>query len=155
MAKQVSAMELENMVGEEVALSDWFQVDQKQIDAFAEATGDHQWIHVKPEMAANTPWGSTVAHGYLTLSLLPKLLGETGVAPEGTMMAINYGSDRVRFINPVKVGSSVRARSVLSEVEQTEPGRWLFITKVTMEIEGEERPAMVAEILTLYFTQPT
>ncbi len=152
MRKIVPAAELADHVGSEVGVSDWFTVDQARIDAFAAATEDHQWIHVDPEKAKATPWGCTIAHGYLTLSLLPHLLGQSGIAPEGTVMAINYGSDRVRFLQPVKVNSAIRARAVLAEVTEKSPGQWLTKFEVTVEIQGEEKPAMVAETLTLFIT---
>lgn len=153
MATIVPATELANHVGSEVGVSDWFTIDQDRINAFADATLDHQWIHVDPERAKATPWGTTIAHGYLTLSLLPHLLGEAGIRPEGTVMAINYGADRIRFLQPVKVDSSIRARSVLSEVTEKSPGQWLLKNTVTVEIQGEEKPAMVAETLSLFITQ--
>ncbi len=149
MATRVPIDELRDYVGKEVALSDWLVVDQERIQAFADATLDHQWIHIDPERAKATPWGTTIAHGYLTLSLLPHLLGDSGIAPEGVVMAINYGAEKIRFINPVPVGSAVRARAVLADVSEKNPGQWLFKNQVTVEIEGEDKPAMVAETLSL------
>ncbi len=149
MATIVPADRLPDFVGKEVVLSDWLTIDQERINAFADATLDHQWIHVDPARASSTPWGSTISHGYLTLSLLPYLLSDGGVAPEGTVMGINYGSDKVRFLTPVKVGSSVRARAVLIDVTEKSPGQWLFKNRVTIEIQGEAKPAMVAETLSL------
>jgi len=149
MATQIPIDRLVDYVGKETVVSDWLTIDQERIDAFADATLDHQWIHIDPEMASSTPWGTTIAHGYLTLSLLPYLLGDDGIVPEGVIMGINYGSEKVRFLNPVKVGSAVRARAVLAEVTEKSPGQWLFKSQVTMELQGEEKPAMVAETLSL------
>lgn len=149
MAEQIPLDRLSDHVGREVHVSNWLTIDQERIQAFADATLDHQWIHVDPVRAQTTPWGSTIAHGYLTLSLLPHLLGGGTIIPEGTVMAVNYGSEKVRFLNPVKVGSAIRARVVLAEVTEKSPGQWLFKNQVTVEIQGEDKPAMVAETLTL------
>jgi acyl dehydratase len=148
----VPATELVDHVGEETGVSDWLEIDQDRIDAFAEATLDDQFIHTDPEAAAKTPLGSTVAHGFLTLSLLSALAGGAMVMPEGTVMVLNYGVDRVRFIEPVKVNSRIRGRTRLTDVREKDPGRWLVTNEVTIEIEGSEKPAMVAEALTLFVT---
>ncbi len=145
--------ELQERVGEELGVSDWLTVDQDRIDAFADATLDHQFIHVDPERAAHTPWGTTIAHGFLTLSLLPHLTAGITPAPEGTVMAINYGSDKVRFITPVKSGSRVRARVKLADVQPRSPGQWLVKSDVTVEIEGEDKPALAAQTLTVFVVQ--
>lgn len=137
--------ELQAKVGEEIGVGDWHTVDQDRINLFAEATGDHQWIHVDPERAAQGPFGTTIAHGYLTLSLIPSLGGGSLPVP-GAKMGINYGLDRVRFIAPVKVGSKVRARRKLLEVKEGEGFVQLKI-EVTVEIDGESKPACVAETL--------
>jgi acyl dehydratase len=138
------------MVGQELGLSGWITVDQDRINAFAACTGDHQWIHVDVERAKReSPSGSTIAHGYLTLSLLAALSYELGVKPDDATMSINYGLDRVRFLNPVKAGQRVRLRSVLAAVEDRGPGRYLVRTSNTVEIEGARRPAMIAETLVL------
>jgi len=142
--------QLSGYVGEEVGVSEWLTIDQARIDAFADATLDHQFIHVDPEAARMTPWGTTIAHGYLTLSLLPHLTGQIGIVPEGTVMAINYGSDKVRFLEPVKVGSEVRARVVLEDASEKGAGRILFKSKVTVEIKESEKPALVAETLSMF-----
>lgn len=149
--KTVPPSELKDHIGEEIGTSDWFPIEQERIDAFADATEDHQFIHVDPEAAKQTPFGTTIAHGYLTLSLLPHLTGQALLVPEGTMMALNYGSDKVRFLQPVKVGSRVRARVTLADVTEKGPGQVLLKTAVTVEIEGEDKPAMVAETLSLFF----
>jgi len=141
--------ELESSIGQETGRSGWFTVDQERIDTFADATMDHQWIHVDPESAAQGPFGSTIAHGFLTQSLLSYLTLESMLLPEGAAMYINYGSNKVRFLNPVKVDSRVRAVSVLKEVTEKSPGQILITNAVTVEIEGAEKPALVAELLTL------
>lgn len=141
---------LHDYVGKELPPSDWLTIDQDRIDAFADTTLDHQYIHVDPAKAAKTPFGTTIAHGYLTLSLISHFLGQCGVGPEGAVMAINYGSDKVRFVQPVKVGSRVRARMKLLEIGEKSPGQLLAKTGVTIEIEGDKKPALVAEILSLF-----
>lgn len=150
--KIVPAAELQAHVGEELGVSDWLTIDQDRINAFADATIDHQFIHVDPEAAKATPWGTTIAHGFLTLSLVTPLMADSLLAPKNTVMAINYGSDKVRFLQPVKVDGRVRARSRLADVDDKGGGRWLLKTEVTVEIEDDDRPALVAEILTMFFT---
>ncbi|MEU3751211.1 MaoC family dehydratase [Streptomyces olivoreticuli] len=135
--------ELRTAVGEELGPSDWLEVDQKRIDLFAAATGDHQWIHVDPERAAKGPFGTTIAHGYLTLSLLPSLVPLLmRISP--VRMGINYGLNRVRFPAPVPVGSRLRARAVITGVSEVEGGVQLT-TAVTVEREGGDKPVCVAE----------
>ena len=129
-------------------------IDQQRIDGFAEVTEDRQWIHVDPEAAASGPFGATVAHGFLTLSLLSYLSAESGIVPEGAVMLVNYGSDKVRYISPVRVGSNIRAVSTLKDVAEKSPGQLLLTSNVVVEIEGEERPALVADILTLAVMAP-
>jgi acyl dehydratase len=153
MSVAVSVGELPSLVGSELGVSDWLLIDQDRVNAFADATLDHQFIHVDLDRAAMTPFGGTIAHGFLTLSLLPHFLQSAAVPVEGTVMAINYGADKVRFLQPVKVGSRVRARAVLTSVDERRPGQWLLKETVTVEIEGEQKPAMVAEALMLYFVQ--
>ncbi|MEE1800194.1 MaoC family dehydratase [Streptomyces sp. JV176] len=144
-----SAEELRAGVGEQLGHSDWLEVDQRRIDLFAEATGDHQWIHVDPERAATGPFGTTIAHGYLTLSLLPVLVPQV-VRVENVKMGINYGTNKVRFPSPVPVGSRLRATAVLKDV--TEAGGGVQITTlVTVEREGGDKPACVAESVSRYF----
>ncbi|GAA0378859.1 MaoC family dehydratase [Streptomyces olivoreticuli] len=138
-----SSDELRAAVGEELGPSDWLEVDQKRIDLFAAATGDHQWIHVDPERAAKGPFGTTIAHGYLTLSLLPSLVPLLmRISP--VRMGINYGLNRVRFPAPVPVGSRLRARAVITGVSEVEGGVQLT-TAVTVEREGGDKPVCVAE----------
>jgi acyl dehydratase len=139
--------ELEAAKGEHLGTSDWHTVTQEQIDAFAEATGDHQWIHVDTEQAAKGPFGTTIAHGYLTLSLLPVLTKDI-YRVDGLTMGINYGSNKIRFPSVVKVGSRIRAGVELVDVLEAKLGRQV-VNRVTVEIEGQAKPAMVAETLVL------
>lgn len=145
----VSRDELFDMVGEELGTSEWFTIDQDRIDGFADVTVDHQFIHIDEQRAAKTPLGGTIAHGFLTLSLTVHLTSQITVAPENTAMFFNYGLDRLRFINPVRAGSRVRARTTLLEVTEKGPGQVLIKTGVTVEIEGEDKPALVADTLTM------
>lgn len=138
------------MAGQEREPTGWFLIDQERVDRFAEATGDFQFIHVDPEKARHTPFGTTIAHGYLTLSLLPKLSEEVAVVPEGLLMAFNYGLNKVRFPTPVKVGSEIRLRSKILGVTEKGPGRILVTSEATVEIRGEDKPALVAETLAMY-----
>lgn len=138
-------------VGNEVGISSWLVVDQDRIHAFAEATEDRQFIHVDPDAAAQTPFGGTVAHGFLTLSLLSRMAAEAMLVPDGVKMAVNYGLDRVRFLAPVRSGKRVRGRFNLDSVEEKAPGKWLMRHNVTVEIEGEDKPALIAEWLGLMF----
>ena len=133
--------------------SDWFQIDQDRINAFADATLDHQFIHVDPEQAKNTPFGTTIAHGYLTLSLLPYLQASIDgfLMPKGMKMAMNYGFDKLRFMAPVKEGKRVRAVATLLDAKEKRDGQWLLTFSFTVEIEGEDKPALIAEWLLMYF----
>ncbi|AUF98116.1 MaoC family dehydratase [Pseudomonas shirazensis] len=142
---------LSQYVGKELGRSAWLTIDQQRINLFAEATGDFQFIHVDPEQASKTPFGSTIAHGFLTLSLIPKLMEDILVLPEGMKMIVNYGLDSVRFIQPVKVDSNVRLKVELKEATEKKPGQWLLKILATLEIEGEDKPAYIAEPLTLCF----
>ncbi|AFO49528.1 MULTISPECIES: MaoC family dehydratase [Pseudomonas] len=147
----VPVTELSQYVGKELGHSEWVKIDQQRINLFAEATGDFQFIHVDPEKAAKTPFGGTIAHGFLTLSLIPKLIEDILVLPQGLKMVVNYGLDSVRFIQPVKVDSRVRLKIKLGEVTEKKPGQWLLKAIATLEIEGEEKPAYIAESLSLCF----
>src|SRR6059058_2802777 len=141
--------EIRARVGEEIGISDWLAVDQARIDAFAESTEDRQFIHVDPAAAAQTPFGGTIAHGFLTLSLLSRMAAEAMLVPDGMKMAVNYGLDRVRFLAPVKSGKRVRGRFVLDSIEEKAAGQWLLHHAVTVEIEEQEKPALSAQWLTL------
>lgn len=147
----VPVTELSQYVGKELGRSAWLKIDQQRINLFAEATGDFQFIHVDPEKAAKTPFGTTIAHGFLTLSLIPKFMEDILVLPEGLKMVVNYGLDSVRFIQPVKVDSRVRLKVELVDALEKKPGQWLLKATVTLEIEGEEKPAYIAEPLSLCF----
>lgn len=136
--------EIRARVGDEVGVSDWLAIDQPRIDAFAEATEDRQFIHTDPETAASTPFGGTIAHGFLTLSLLSRMGAQAMVLPDGLQMAINYGLEQVRFLAPVRAGKRVRGRFVLDSVEEKGPGRVLMRHRVAVEIEGEDKPALTA-----------
>ena len=145
---------LEQFVGQELGVSDWLTVDQERINEFANCTGDHQWIHVDIERAQReSPLGSTIAHGYLTLALLSAMLMELGVVPAGVSRALNYGLDRVRFMAPVKAGARIRTRVVLLALDPQGNGRLLLKTQNTVEIEGETKPALIAETLALLLTE--
>lgn len=152
MPNTVPKDELLEMQGWTSSWSDYFEVDQERIDGFADATEDHQFIHVDPERAAKTPFGGTVAHGFLTLSLLPHLVDRITVVPEGLVMAVNYGLDKVRFIEPVRSGSRVRARCEILDVIEKKPGQILVTARVTVAIAGRDKPALVAEMLSLFVT---
>lgn len=138
--------ELENLVGQEIGLSDWVLVDQDRVNGFADVTGDHQWIHLDAERAAKGPFGTTIAHGYLTLSLLPAL-GATAYNISGGRMTVNYGLDKVRFPAPVPVGSKVRARFSLKEYKKLPDDGVQLTIVATIEREGSDRPVCVAETL--------
>lgn len=144
-----SLAEIHSRIGEEVGVSGWISIDQARIDAFADATEDRQFIHVDPAAAAETPFGGTIAHGFLTLSLLSRMGAEAMLLPEGLKMAVNYGLERVRFLAPVHSGRRVRGRFTLDSVEEKAPGQLLMRHTVTMDIEGEEKPALSAEWLGL------
>ena len=141
--------EIKSRIGDEVGVSSWITIDQARIDAFADATEDRQFIHVDARAAAQTPFGGTIAHGFLTLSLLSRMGAEAMLLPEGLKMAVNYGFDGVRFLAPVSSGSRVRGRFTLDSVEEKVPGQWLLRHTVTVEIEGEGKPALTAEWLGL------
>ena len=148
MSNLVSVDQLGEYVGKEVGVTDWLEVDQDRINKFADATGDHQYIHIDAERAAETPFGTTIAHGFLTLSLLSMLGSKNGgMKLENSIMGINYGLDKVRFINPVKVGAKIRARFQLVNAEEKKPKHYLMKHNVTIEIDGEEKPALIAEWL--------
>jgi acyl dehydratase len=143
--------EIGNYVGKELGVSDWLTIDQQRINTFADATGDHQWIHIDVERAAREmPGGKTIAHGYLTLSLIP-FLGAKISRVDGVSRGINYGSNKVRFTNMVPVGSKVRARQVLKAAEAVKNGGVQMTNEITIEIEGSDRPACVAETISVIY----
>ncbi|WAX80835.1 MaoC family dehydratase [Streptomyces sp. KMM 9044] len=144
-----SVDDLKAAVGEQLGYTDWLEVDQKRVDLFAEATGDHQWIHVDPERAASGPFGTTIAHGYLTLSLLP-LFGPQLLSVEGVKMGVNYGTNKVRFPAPVPVGSRVRATAKITAVDEA-GGCVQVTTAFTVEREGGDKPVCVAESVARYY----
>jgi acyl dehydratase len=143
--------ELKSRIGTEIGLSDWLRIDQGMIDRFADLTDDHQFIHVDPVAAARTPLGGTIAHGFLVLSMLSKLAGAADFAIQGATMGMNYGFDKVRMVSPVHAGKRIRGRFVLRSLAERAPGQWLSVVGVTVEIEGEAKPAIVAEWLGLQF----
>ncbi len=149
----VSKEELQEYVDQPLEPSAWVRIDQEMINTFADATMDHQFIHVDEEKATQTPFGSTIAHGYLTMSLISHFLGECSIRPENVVMTLNYGSDKIRYLQPVKVNSEIRAQATLMSVGEKAPGQILTKTRVSIEIKGEEKPALVAEILSLFFLQ--
>jgi len=149
----VSLEEFRNGAGRELPPSDWLTVTQQRVNQFADATDDHQFIHVDPERAAKTPFGGAIAHGFLTLSLLPHLNYASALQPQGVRMVINYGSNQVRFLAPVRVGSRIRTLQKILEVREKGSNTWLVRTEVTVEIEHGSKPAMKAELLTLYITR--
>jgi acyl dehydratase len=137
---------LKARTGETIGTSDWVTVDQAMIDRFAEATGDHQFIHVDPERARLTPFGGTIAHGFLTLSLLSMLFERSGApAPGGIRMGVNYGTNKVRFLAPVRSGSRIRGHFKLLGLEEKRPGQYQETIEATIEIEGQDKPALIAE----------
>lgn len=144
--------EIKSRVGDEVGISSWILIDQVRIDAFADATEDRQFIHVDPAAAAQSPFGGTIAHGFLSLSLLSRMGAEAMLIPEGLRMGVNYGLNRVRFLAPVRSGKRVRGRFTLDSVEEKAPGHWLLRYTVTVEIEQEEKPALTAAWLALMLT---
>ena len=146
-----SLTEIHARIGTEVGVSSWLTIDQPRIDAFAEATEDRQFIHVDPQAAASTPFGGTIAHGFLSLSMLSRMAAEAMLIPDSTKMAVNYGLDRVRFLAPVKAGQRIRGRFVLDSIEDKAPGQLLLRHSVTVEIEGVDKPALAAQWLGLLF----
>ena len=149
----MSIEDFKNSVGTELGPSDWLLIDQDRIDRFADATNDYQFIHVDPEKAAATAFGGTIAHGFLSLSVLPSLLTQIIPIPDGMVMGINYGTDRVRFSLPVNVNSRVRARARIEKVNSRSGGQFMVKIRATLEIEDRKRPAVVADILSMYVVE--
>ena len=150
--KTVPKNEMMNAVGTKLEPSDWIEISQQRINEFADCTEDHQFIHVDEAKAKNTPFGGTIAHGFLTLSLLAGLIEKIGVTPENTVMGMNYGFDKVRFLAPVKSGKRVRMVGEVLNVDQKDENRFLTTFGVSIEIEGEDTPALAAEFLLMSFT---
>ncbi len=146
-----SIEEIKSKVGSEIGVSPWIEIGQQAIDRFADVTGDHQFIHVDPEAARQTPFGGTVAHGFLTLSLLSQMAAQVMYVPASLKMAVNYGFEKVRFIAPVRSGKRVRGRFILTRMEEKKPGQWQFVHTVAVEIEGEDRPALQADWIGMIF----
>ena len=146
-----SIEEIGARVGTEVGISDWLTVDQHAIDLFADVTQDHQFIHVDPDAAAKTPFGGTIAHGFLTLSLLSRMAADTVLRPDTIRMGVNYGFEKVRFLAPVRAGRRVRGRFRLEAFEEKRPGQYQFTHNVTVEIEGEDKPALIADWIGMLF----
>ena len=144
--------EIRSKLGQPIGVSGWIEVGQDRISAFADATDDHQFIHVDQELAKQTPFGGTIAHGFLSLSLLSRMAADAMLIPDTTRIAVNYGLDRVRFLAPVKSGKRVRGHFTLEGAEEKAPGQLLLKHQVTVEIEGEEKPALTAQWLGLIFT---
>jgi acyl dehydratase len=153
MSETIKATDLASLIGQDLEPSSWLEITQQRVNQFADATNDHQFIHVDPEKAAQTPFGGPIAHGFLTLSLLPFLTGEKSNAIDGLVMGINYGSDKVRFLQPVRVGSRIRAQQKILEVVEKRPGQWLTRTLVTIEIENEQKPALISEYLAMFIVK--
>jgi acyl dehydratase len=140
-----SIEEIQERVGTQIGVSDWILIDQARIDAFADITEDHQFIHVDPERAAKTPFRGTVAHGFLTLSLLSRMADGVMLHPESLRMAVNYGFEKVRFMAPVRSGKRVRGQFKMLSAEEKRASQWQITYEVTVEIEGEEKPALIAD----------
>lgn len=148
----ISAQEMQGMVGQTLGTSEWLLVDQDMINKFADATGDHQFIHVNEEMAKMTPFGGTIAHGFLTLSLFPVLMAKSDCPRvEGVKMGVNYGGNKVRFLAPVRSGKRVRGHFKLLELDEKRAGQWQQTLEFSVEIEGEEKPALMAEWISQFF----
>ena len=154
MTNKVNVKDLSGFLGKEVGITDWIEINQEQIDKFADATGAFQYIHVDEARAAETPFRATIAHGFLTLSLLSKLSSMGGgIKLENAVMGINYGLDKVRFVSPVRVNSKIRARFQLISAEEKKPKHYLLKHNVTVEIDGDEKPALIAEWLGMTVVQ--
>lgn len=151
MATVVDRNELEKFIGQTAEPTDWHTITQEQIDQFADCTLDHQFIHVDPEKAKQTMFGTTIAHGFLSLSMLSHFASSYSLSIKGATMAINSGFDKVRFLSPVKVGSRIRALATFAEIKETKPGQFRILSNVTVEIEGEDTPALVAEWIGIQF----
>ena len=152
MVTTVKKDDLAGLTGKETGVSDWIEIGQDRINTFADVTEDHQFIHVNEDMAKMTPFGGTIAHGFLTLSLLSKMAEQGAIMLDGVKMGVNYGFDKVRFINPVPSGSKARGRFSLKSAEEKRPGQFLITYDVTVEIDGIDKPALVCEWMGMQFT---
>ena len=152
MPQTISPQEMKALVGQHIGTSEWFELTQERINKFAEATGDFQFIHIDEEKARQTPFGGTIAHGFLTLSLLPVLMAQSDMPRVANVkMGVNYGGNKTRFLSPVRSGKRVRAHFKLLELEEKRPGQWQQTVEMTVEIEGEEKPALICEWITQFF----
>lgn len=151
--KMVISDQIKSYIGQDMGASEWFAIDQARINAFADATLDHQFIHVDPDKAKLTPFGTTIAHGFLSLSLLPFFQStmQDLIIPAGLKMGMNYGFDKIRFLAPVKVNARVRGVAKLKDAVEKNPGQWLFTLEFSVEIEGESKPALISDWLLMYF----
>ncbi len=147
--RTIAAADMPSLVGTELEPSPWLEITQERVNQFADATNDHQFIHVDPEKAAKTPFGGPIAHGFLSLALLSYLNEQVAILPDNLVMGVNYGSDKIRYLKPVRVGKRIRSQQTVLDVTEKSPGQWLMKTAVTVEIENEETPALIAEILSL------
>ncbi|MFT5690811.1 MAG: acyl dehydratase [Oceanicoccus sp.] len=141
--------ELKDYIGKEMEPGEWFTIDQDRVNQFADVTIDHQFIHLDEEKAKQTPFGGTIAHGFLTLSLLSHLAAKSSLVPKEILMGVNYGFDKVRFLNPVRVGSEVRALVTIADVTEKNAGQYLIKQAISVEIKGQEKPALICEWLTM------
>jgi acyl dehydratase len=148
----MTPQDLAAKVGENIGTSEWVEMSQEKVNMFADATGDHQFIHVNEEAAKMTPFGGTIAHGFMTLSMIPYLSANSDIPRlDGIKMAVNYGGNKTRFINPVRTGKRIRGHWKLTEMVEKRPGQWQQTCEITIEIEGEDKPALICEWMTLFF----
>ena len=148
----MTPQDMATKAGEHLGTSEWAEMSQERINQFAEATGDHQFIHLDEEKAKMTPFGGTIAHGFLTLSMIPYLTANSDVPRvDGIKMAVNYGGNKTRFISPVRSGKRIRGHWKLTEMNEKRPGQWQQTVEITIEIEGEDKPALICEWMTQYF----
>ncbi|QUL37111.1 MaoC family dehydratase [Erythrobacter sp. JK5] len=148
----MTPQDLAAKVGENIGTSEWVEMTQEKINMFADATGDHQFIHVNEEAAKMTPFGGTIAHGFMTLSMIPYLSANSDIPKlDGIKMAVNYGGNKTRFISPVRSGKRIRGHWKLTEMAEKRPGQWQQTCEITIEIEGEDKPALICEWMTLFF----
>ncbi|GGE02462.1 hypothetical protein GCM10011515_22650 [Tsuneonella deserti] len=148
----MTPQEVKAKVGQQIGTSEWVEMSQERINMFAEATGDHQFIHIDPDKAKLTPFGGTIAHGFLTLSMIPYLSANSDLPKvDGVKMGVNYGGNKTRFISPVRSGKRIRGHWKLLELEEKRPGQWQQTHEITIEIEGEDKPALITEWIMQFF----